>query len=98
MTDAELEAELERLLPPKLPTEERLKTVRREPSPTGKNLPRISPERLEKARAILNRYGRAEGLRRLRASDPEVARQMEQMLPSGPPSKRQKEGKRGKPE
>jgi hypothetical protein len=98
MSDAELEAELEKLLTPTASTEEGLKTVPRTPSLTGKNQPRISPERLEKARAILNRYGRAEGLRRLRASDPEVARQMEQMLPSGPPSKRQKEGKRGKPE
>jgi hypothetical protein len=98
MSDAELEAELERLLTPKLRTEERLKTVRREPSLTGKNLPRISPERLEKARAILNRYGQEGGLRRLRASDPEVARQMEQMLQSGPPSNPQKEGKRAKPE
>ena len=98
MTDAELEAELERLLSPKLPTEERLKTVRREPSPTGKNLPRISPERMEKARAILNRYGREGGLRLLRASDQEVARQMEQMLQSGLPSNPQKEGKEDKPE
>ena len=98
MSDAELEAELEKLLTPTASTEEGLKTVPRTPSLTGKNQPRISPERLEKARAILNRYGRAEGLRRLRASDPEVVQQMEQMLPSGPPSNPQKEGKRAKPE
>ena len=98
MTDAELEAELERLLTPKLPTGEDLKTVRGASPITGKNAPRISPERLKKARAVLNRYGREEGLRRLRASDPEVARQMEQMPRSGPPSNPQKEGKRGKPE
>ena len=98
MSDAELEAELEKLLTPTASTEEGLKTVPRTPSLTGKNQPRISPERLEKARAILNRYGRAEGLRRLRASDPEVVQQMEQMLQSGPPSNPQKEGKRAKPE
>ena len=89
MSDAELEAELEKLLTPKLRTD---------PSLTGKNQPRISPERLEKARAILNRYGRAEGLRRLRASDPDVARRMEQMPQSRPPSNQQKVGKQDNPE
>ena len=98
MSDAELEAELEKLLTPTASTEEGLKTVPRTPSLTGKNQPRISPERLEKARAILNRYGRAEGLRRLRASDPEVARRMEQMPRSGPPSNQQKVGKQDNPE
>ena len=39
---------------------------------------RFSSERLDRAKDTLERYGPEEGLRRLRESDPEIARQMEQ--------------------
>ena len=108
MTDAEFAAELERRLTPQLPTEESVEKELREPSLTGKETKRISPERLEKARAVLNRYGREAGLRRLRESDPEVARQIEQMHRSRTPTRKggettprrnqQKEGGPDKPD
>ena len=37
----------------------------------------LSPERLDKARQLIDEYGTEEGLRRLRASDPEAARRFE---------------------
>ncbi len=37
----------------------------------------FSPERRDAALGLLNRYGREEGLRRLKTSDPELAKQME---------------------
>lgn len=38
---------------------------------------RVSPARFDKAQQLIDQYGREEGLRRLRESDPEVARQFE---------------------
>ena len=38
---------------------------------------KISPGRFDKAQQLIDRYGREEGLRRLREMDPEVARQFE---------------------
>ena len=61
-------AELEKQLTPELPTAEGIKTQLSE---------RFSPERLEKARQVLERYGSEEGMRRLREDDPEVAAQVE---------------------
>ena len=77
MTDTEIE----RLLtpqPPDTPTNER-------PDPPGeiqtdleKNLrAQFSSERFEKAMSTLERYGQEEGLRRLRANDPEIAQQVQ---------------------
>ncbi len=37
----------------------------------------LSPERFDNARQLINQYGQAEGLRRLRGMDPEAARQFE---------------------
>ena len=54
--------------PPAVPTEE-FETALRE---------RFSPERFERAMSTLKRYGSAEGLRRLRDADPEIAAQLEQ--------------------
>ena len=56
----------------KLPSEESLETVLRQ---------QFSPERFSRAMNTLNQYGPEEGLRRLKDSDPEVATQVEQLLP-----------------
>lgn len=55
-----------------LPLEEGLETALRD---------QFSPERFNSALQILNQYGPEEGLRRLKDSDPEVAKQVEQLLP-----------------
>ncbi len=67
-TDAEIEADLKKQLTPKPPTAAGIETQRSE---------RFSPERLEKARQVLERYGPEEGMRRLREDDPEIAAQVE---------------------
>lgn len=54
-----------------LPTDADFETVLRE---------RFSPARLNRAMAALNRYGPEEGVRRLKASDPELAVQVERLL------------------
>ena len=66
--DTEIGAELEKQLTPELLTTEGVETEL-----SG----RFSPERLEKAREVLGRYGPEEGMRRLREDDPEVAAQVE---------------------
>ena len=66
--DTEIGAALEKQLTPELPTAEGVETKLSE---------RFSPERLEKAREVLERYGPEEGMRRLREDDPEVAAQVE---------------------
>ncbi|MDE0323537.1 MAG: hypothetical protein OXN27_06395 [Candidatus Poribacteria bacterium] len=85
MTDAEIEAELNRQLSPSqrelvssatdtslgLPSEESFKTQLRQ---------RISPARFNQAIEMLSRYGPKEGVRRLKAVDPEVGRQVEDLL------------------
>ena len=73
--DQDLDVEsLEALTPegPELPSEENLETVLRQ---------QFSPERFSRAMNTLNQYGPEEGLRRLKDSDPEVAAQVEQLLP-----------------
>ena len=52
-------------------TEESFETTLRE---------KFSPKRLEKSMQLLNRYGPKEGLRRLKESDPEVAKQVERHI------------------
>ena len=73
-SDAEIEAALtEQLLPaaPEPPTD----------APLEKTLQtQFSPQRFTRAMQILQRYGPAEGLRRLQAADPEVADQVERLL------------------
>ena len=65
---------LEMLTPegPELPSEENLDTVLRQ---------QFSPERFSRAMNTLNQYGPEEGLRRLKHSDPEVAKRIERLLP-----------------
>ncbi len=60
--------------PPALPTDEALETTLKE---------RFSSERLDRAMDTLERYGQEEGLRRLRESDPEIARQIERRRDRG---------------
>lgn len=55
--------------PPALPTEPEFENTLKE---------RFSSDRFDRAMDTLERYGPEEGLRRLRESDPEIARQMEQ--------------------
>ena len=74
-SDAEIEAALtEHLLPaaPEPPTDAQFEKVLRT---------QFSPQRFTRAMQILQRYGPAEGLRRLQAADPEVAAQVERLLP-----------------
>ena len=81
MTDAEIEAAIEKLLPPQPPD---ILTNQR-PDPPGQipsNLEttlkaQFSSERFEWAMSTLEQYGPEEGLRRLRESDPEVAQQVQ---------------------
>ena len=44
----------------------------------------LSPERFDKAQRLIDQFGTAEGLRRLRAMDPEAARQFERESPPKP--------------
>ena len=74
MTDAEIEAPIEKSLtpqPPDIPSEiqSKLETTLSA---------QFSSERFERAMSTLERYGPEEGLRRLRENDPEVAKQVEQ--------------------
>lgn len=64
MTDAELEATLEKQYTPENIADEQIETDLGE---------RFSPERLRQAQRILSRYGPEEGLDRLREVDPEMA-------------------------
>ena len=61
---------------PNVPTEKRIETFLQE---------RFSPERLNRASEILNRYGPEEGLRRLQKEDPEIAKQVERLISRKPP-------------
>ena len=67
-SDAEIGAALEKQLTPESPTAAGIEAQLSE---------RFAPERLEKARQVLERYGPEEGMRRLREDDPEVATQFE---------------------
>ena len=57
---------------PELPTHKSLETALRT---------QFSPDRFNRAMKTLNQYGPQEGLRRLKSSDPEVAKQVERLLP-----------------
>lgn len=48
------------------------------PAPPTVSYERLSPERFNNAQQLIDQYGTEEGLRRLRESDPEAARQFEQ--------------------
>ena len=73
-TVEEVETEpLKTLFPdvPEIPTETNIENVLRE---------QFSPQRLNSALQTLSQYGSKEGLRRLKASDPEIAIQVEQLI------------------
>lgn len=57
--------------PSQFPTEKTVETILRE---------HVSPERLTRAMTTLNQYGLQEGLRRLKTSDPELAKHVESLL------------------
>ena len=57
---------------PELPNRKSLETALRT---------QFSPDRFNRAMKTLNQYGPQEGLRRLKESDPEVAKQVERLLP-----------------
>lgn len=59
--------------PPELPSRQRLEATLRN---------QFSPERFSRAMKTLTQYGPQEGLRRLKSSDPEVAKQVERLLPT----------------
>ena len=81
MTDAEIMAEIEKSLtsqPPGIPTNKRPDTPSKVQSDLEITLKaQFSSERFERAMNTLERYGPKEGLRRLRETDPEVAKQVE---------------------
>ena len=73
-TVEEIETELLRTLfpdVPELPTETNIENVLRQ---------QFSPQRLNAAVQMLRQYGPEDGLRRLKASDPEIAIQVEQFI------------------
>ena len=76
-SDAELERKFAEQLAPdalkllELPTEENPETTLRE---------RFSPERFNSAMQTLNRHGPEEGLRKLKETDPELAKQVERLI------------------
>lgn len=76
--DIDLEAEFRKLFtpestkPPEFPTEKTFETTLRK---------HISPEQLTRAMTTLNQYGLQEELRRLKTSDPQLAKQVELLLP-----------------
>lgn len=79
MSDAELEAEFEKMFMeqfPELITQEKVESAFREQFKTK----HVSPERFNRALDILDRHGPEKGLRRLREVDPEAATQIEQIL------------------
>ncbi len=57
---------------PELPSRQRLESTLRD---------QFSPDRFARAMKTLTQYGPQEGLRRLKSSDPEVAKQVERLLP-----------------
>lgn len=67
-SDAEILSELEKQPIPEISSEEDFQKALRQ---------RFSPDRFNTAMQTLNRYGPEEGLRRLKASDPEVAKYIE---------------------
>ena len=70
MSDSEFEAEINKLLTPKLAIEDDIK----------KSPQQFDSTRLQRAIVTLNQYGPEEGLRRLKADDPEIAEQVEQVI------------------
>ena len=87
LSDAELEAEFEMLLTPKVPevpTVESIEAELREQFAPETNyrarLEQLEPERLQRAMDTLNRYGPKEGLRRLKIDDAETAALLERSL------------------
>lgn len=70
-SDAEIKAEIEKQLIPDLLTEADFEKTLRE---------RFTPERFNRALFTLNQYGPEEGLRRLKESDPEIAKHIEKQL------------------
>lgn len=83
MTDAEIMVEIEKSLtsqPPDISINERPDTSSKVHSNLETTLKsQFSSERFERAMSTLERYGPEEGLRRLRESDPEVAKQVEKV-------------------
>lgn len=69
--EAEIKADLEKQLIPDLPTDADFEKDLRE---------RFSPQRFNSALSTLKQYGPTEGLRRLKESDPEVAKHIEKQL------------------
>ena len=67
-SDVEMIADIEKQFTPELPITE---------SVEAKLSERLSPDRFDKAQQLIDEYGTAEGLRRLREMDPEAARQFE---------------------
>ena len=82
MTDAEIEAAIEKSLtpqPPDILTNQQLDTPSEIQSNLENNLKaQFSSERFERAMEALERYGPEEGLRHLKENDPEVAKRIEQ--------------------
>ena len=69
--DSEILSELEKQLTPELPSAEDFETTLRQ---------EFSSQRLNAAMQILNRYGPEEGLRRLKESDPEIAKPFQRLI------------------
>ena len=87
LSDAEIEAELEKLLMPQmpeLPTNESVEAKLREQfdleTDYRARLEQLEPARLQRAMETLNRHGEKEGLRRLKVDDAETAELIERLF------------------
>ena len=79
MSDAEFEAEIQRLLRAEPPAAENVEETLHK---------RFSPKYLQKTFTTLNEYGFEEGLRRLEADDIEMIRQLERIMRQKRPTQR----------
>lgn len=75
-TDREIEAELEKLLTPKVPDNVDIENAFRE---KFEGL-RFTPQQFEKAMTVLKEYGPAEGFRKLKQADPAIAAEIQKWL------------------
>jgi len=73
----DLEAEFRKMFAPESPKPSEFPTEKTVETTLRKH---VSPERFNRALQVLNQYGPKDGLRRLKNSDPEIAKQIEPLL------------------
>lgn len=86
-TDAEIEAELEKLLTPDIPDDVDMENALREKFEATQ----FTPERFEKALDLLMQYGTVEGVRRLQQTDPAISTEIQKWLSQDAPPRKDSE-------